>query len=291
MATLYPADYDTLTAVLTDKAIGASKTSDNPMLRRFIRQASRLWDLWTTRTFVPYMATKKYGMTHVSDVSLKLRDDLLEVTTLTNADGSVVTGSLYNLRPDNVYPKRTIELTTVSGTYWRFVYPEDRVQVAGVWGYHENYTQAWGNSLDTVQDNPLSSSATTLTVADVSGTDDRGYTRFEVGDYLKIESEYLQIVDIPTAFNTKLTVLRGANGSTAAIHAQNTAIYVYRQMDDVRFAVREITKWMYEHRDQVNQGVQLTQDLGIVIQNDLPEIKALAEHYVVDNSAGMILAV
>jgi len=291
MPTLYPADYETLTAVRTVQAIGANATTDDPMLRRFIRQASRIWDLWTTRSFVPYIHTKKFGTSHVSDVSLKLREDLLELTTLTNADGSTITGSLYNLRPDNVYPKRTIELTTVSGTYWRFVYPEDRVQVAGIWGFHENYAQAWGNSLDTVQDSPLSSSATTLTVADVNGLDDRGYTRFEIGDYLKIETEFLQVIDIPTGYNTKLTVLRGVNGSTGAAHVQGTAVAVYRQTDDVRFAVREMVKWMYERRDTVNRGVQLTQDLGVIIQNDLPEIKALAEHYVVDNSAGMILAV
>lgn len=291
MATLFPADYETLTAVRAVQEIGATKTGDDPLLRRFIRQASRFWDLWTTRSFVPYVATLKFGTDNVSGMSLKLRNDLLEVTTLTNADGSVVGSTLYNLRPDNQYPRRTIELTSSSGTYWRFVYPDERVQVLGVWGYHENYPQAWGNSLDTVEDNPLSSSVTTLTVNTVDGLDDRGYTRFEVLDYLKIDTEWLQIIDIPSDYNSRLTVLRGVNGSTAAAHTQNAPIYVYRQLDDVRFAVREIVKWLYEHRDTVNRGVQLTQDLGVIIQNDLPEIKALAEHYVVDNAAGLILAV
>jgi len=155
----------------------------------------------------------------------------------------------------------------------------------------EDYARAWGNSLDTVQNNPLSSSATTLTVTDSDGFDDRYLPRFEILDYLLIESEQLQVVDMPDAVSNTLTVLRGVNGTTAASHAQNTPIYVYRQTEDVRFAVREIVKWMYERRDTVNRGVQLTQDLGVIIQNDLPEVKALAEHYAVDNSAGMILAV
>jgi hypothetical protein len=287
--TLYPADYETLTSIRTDKAIGTTKTSDDPMLRRFIRQSSRLWDLWTSRHFVPYVATKQFSMSHVNGTSLKLRDDLLAVTTLTNADSTVITAGYYNLRPDNVYPKRTVELTTTSYSYWNFAYPENRVQIAGIWGFHEDYARAWGDSLDTVENNPLTSSATTITVNDSAGYDDRYLTRFEVGDYLLIESEQVQIVAIPSS--SALTVLRGVNGTTAAEHVQNTPIYVYRQTEDVRFAVREIVKWMYERRDTVNKGVQLTQDLGVIIQNDLPEIKALAEHYAVDNSSGLILAV
>ena len=47
-------------------------------------------------------------------------------------------------------------------------------------------------------------------------------TVFQVGDYIKIESEIIKILSIST--NT-LTVARGAMGTTAAAHLDNTAIY------------------------------------------------------------------
>jgi len=70
------------------------------------------------------------------------------------------------------------------------------------------------DSTDTVQDDPLSDSATTLNVSDGGN--------FEVGETIKIEDEYLRI----TAINTNtLTVIRGVYGTTAASHVQTTAIY------------------------------------------------------------------
>lgn len=289
MTTFYPEDLTTLTAVRADKSIGATYTGDDELLRRYIRAASNMWGMWTGRQFVPYIDTKKFSLAHVEGLSLCMNEDLLSVTSVTNADGASVSGSDYAIRPDNIYPKNTLEMLDSGANYWRFLYVSDRVQVVGLWGYHENYDIAWGDSLDTVENNPLTSSGTSLTVNDADGTDDRYLPRFEVGDYLKIESEFLQVTTINTATNV-LGVLRGVRGTTAASHAQNVAIYVYRQHDAVRWAVTEIVKWMYEHRDSVNRGVQLSAELGVIIQNDLPEVKAMADKYL-RKSAVRILAV
>lgn len=289
MTTFYPEDLTTLTAVRAEKAIGDTYIGDDELLRRYIRDASNMWGMWTGRQFVPYVDTKKFSLAHVEVWSLCMNEDLLSVTSVINADGASVSGSEYATRPDNIYPKNTLEMLDSGGNYWRFLYASDRVQVTGLWGYHENYDVAWGDSLDTVQSNPLSSGALTLTVSDADGKDDRYLPRFEVGDYLKIESEFLQVTTINTATNV-LGVLRGRQGTTAAAHVQATPIYVYRQHDAVRWAVTEIVKWMYEHRDSVNRGIQLSAELGVIIQNDLPDVKALADKYL-RKSAVRILAV
>lgn len=92
---------------------------------------------------------------------------------------------------------------------------------------------------DTVQDNPLSSAATTLTVTDAQ--------RFEVAQTLRVETEQVFITDKPTA--TTLTVTRGVNGSTAASHAQTTAIDVLTFHDKVAVATAGLAARLWRRRD------------------------------------------
>ena len=77
---------------------------------------------------------------------------------------------------------------------------------------------AANTSADTVQDNPLSDSATTVDVSDGGN--------FAVGETIEIEDEKLRITGIST--NT-LTVIRGVYGTTAASHVQTTAIDILNE--------------------------------------------------------------
>ncbi|MCD4686116.1 MAG: hypothetical protein K8S97_09290, partial [Anaerolineae bacterium] len=127
--------------------------------------------------------------------------------------------------------------------------PVAALSVEGTWGYHPDWDNAWADSGDTVQDNPLSSSATTLTVSDVDAAQVTGYgQRFAVGQLLRIEDEYLHVLALNTTSNT-LTVARGVNGTTAASHAQNTQIDVYAVPADVRGACLRMASWLYKQPD------------------------------------------
>lgn len=273
---IYPADLITLERVREEKNI--QEDADNRLLRRYIKIASEIWSLWTDRRFVPYVDTKKFGLSHVYGLCLDMGDDLLSVTTITNANGAVIDLSLYDLRPDNKDPKTKIELKSSAGAYWDFTYVENRIEVSGIWGYHYNYAVAWGDSLDTVKDATLNATTTTLTVDDTDADNDEGETRFGKLDYLLVGTEQMQVLDINVTDKT-LTVKRGVNGTTAANHTQNDKIYTYRQTPQVQFAASEIVKWMYEHRDKVDGAVQLAENLGLVIARELPEIKEMAELY------------
>ncbi len=268
-------DYITLGWLREDKSI--VKTGDDPLLRRYISRASALWDIWTQRRFLPQKAVRRFN--EVDGATLYLDDDLLAISSLTNGNGDSIASDAYVLQPDNRYPKREIVLLSASGLSWQFTYPDSRILVDGLWGYHNDYPNAWGDSLDTVQDAPLTANAVTVTVTDADGLDNRGMTRFEVLDYLLVEDEQMQVIGITA--NT-LSVIRGVNGTTAVAHTQGTAIKVYRQMPEVVFAVSEIAKWMYEHRDKVSTGVQLAEGLGVIIVRELPEVKALADSFAPD---------
>lgn len=87
------------------------------------------------------------------------------------------------------------------------------LQIVGKFGWSEE-TVATG---DTVEDNPLSDSATTITV--------NNEDNFEVGMTLLIESEQVYVEAVTSDDSHTLTVKRAVNGTTAASHAQNTAIF------------------------------------------------------------------
>lgn len=261
-----PRWYISLAAFRADKNI--QKDVDDSKIKRYIRQASALWDLWTGRQFVPVSATKKVGRQAVMGLQLLLVDDLLELSSLTNGDDTTIEADSYKLRPDNSYPKNMVELTERSGLAWTFPYREDRVLMTGLWGYCADYANAWAEA-DSVQNTPsLSASATQLVVTDGS--------HFEVLQYLLVENEQMLVTAISTH---TLTVQRGVNGTTAAAHATDTPVSIYQQLDDVQFAVGEVTKWLYEHRDRVDTGVQLAEGLGVVIVRELPEVREMAKRY------------
>lgn len=67
----------------------------------------------------------------------------------------------------------------------------------------------------TVADNPLTAGATTLNVAAATGPN------FQIGNILKIESEYLYVTAVAA---DALTVVRGVAGSVAASHNQGTPV-------------------------------------------------------------------
>jgi len=264
--TLYPADYTTLTAVKRLKGIATAQTVDDDVLLDDIHQASGFIDIWATRHFVPYVFAKSLDESNVSGYDLDTRDDLLAVTTVTNGDGEAVDSSGYNLRPDNIYPKRKIELISSGAITWGFQYRESRIVINGIWGHHNFYPNAWagGSALN----GSLNDNATNVVVS--SGTP------YKVLDYILVENEQMQITAIST--NT-LTVTRGVNGTTAAAHNGNPAAKIYQQNPSIRFCANQIVKWMYENRDKVEGTVQLAEELGVVIVQELPMVKKLLETF------------
>ncbi len=238
--------YATLDEVRRYLGLDGGQTDDDDLLLMMLGAASRLIEGRAGRRFYPQRAVRRYA---VGDPwRLLLDDDLLALHGLINGDGQPV-----SLDAVHLYPAGSVACSlTLDRTRAIFVHsgdPLDAIAVEGTWGFHPAWANAWQDSGDSVQDDPLSADATTLTVSDVSAPPPDGYgRRFAVGQLLRIGEEYLHVLAVDTETDT-LTVARAVNGTTAASHPRGAAIAIYRPPEDVRQACLRVVHWLYRQPD------------------------------------------
>lgn len=258
--------------VLVDEVkteLGITEPDYDEMIREKCETASRLWDVLTKRRFYPVVATRYYD--YRFQYTLHLNDDLLEVTTLTTGNGAStmsaaaywpMTGSSYG---DPPYARivSTSPLSCIGTTRRAHA-------VTGIWGYHNDWANAWRNSGDTVKTN-ITAGATSVAVTDVDGTDAAGYDpRFQEGQLLRIGTEYLHL-QRKNATTDTLTIERGVNGSTAAAHTALDMIYVYQPMRQIRQAAKRLAAWLFRIKDsQVFSTIAFPEMGTIEIPEGLP---------------------
>ncbi len=245
---------------------------DDDRILQYISLASRELEKYCgKRKFYPRIETRWYNYQGAYEILVD--DDLLEVTTLTSA-GSTISASDYLLYPLNDYPKYQIQILKTGTAYFDYDSTlQKAISVAGTWGYHDEWDNAWLNSGDTVQDTGgINATVTTVTVADIGGINAYGFgPRFSRGQLLKIESEWLAATAINMSTN-KLTVLRGVNGSTAAPHDEDTAIYTYRVPEIVNMACMALTKMIYDFRMSTAGIVAVPSAMGVAIKTNMQEL-------------------
>lgn len=133
--------------------------------------------------------------------------------------------------------------------------------ISGVWGYHRRYAQAWA-AVDTLTAAIVSTTATTLTVADVDGVDEAGLTpRISAGNLLRIDDELVEVTETNTSANV-ITARRGVNGTTAATHLNAAAVSVFRPEETIRRTVARQAGMLYARRGAYEQ--QTITDVGVV---------------------------
>jgi len=235
---------------------GIGETGDDTLLKGLCVGASRIWEMVTRqRYFYPRSEERLYDYPKNTSV-LELDDDLLEVTTFTTANGDtdidsgdyyLMCGKSYNLTPYN----RIVMASDGDQPNLLYSGSSQRANsVTGIWGYHEDWDNAWRDSQDTVQnDEEITAAGTSLTVTDADGVNLVGVIpRFKVDTLLKIGDEYLYVTAKNTSTNA-LTVVRGVNGTTAAAHDADTAIYTYHVQDEINHWVTRLAAWLYRQKD------------------------------------------
>lgn len=270
MSDYYP-DLTTVDAI-RDLRVFESR-ADDELLQTMIHEASGLFQSKTLRTFMPYYQARTYDAlgSHISPTILDVDEDLLEIVTLTNGDGTTVASTEYVLRETNYYPKWRIEVLSNKTT--RFNYTEEwqaAITVAGFWGYVENYINAFPNLTTITED--VDASETSITVADA---DD-----LEVLDYVRIGSgtEIMQVMEVFPSSDT-ITVTRGQLGTTASTYTNGAALKRFRQNPEIRMAVTRLAAFLYDHRDTLDNYVQIA-DSGITLDGRFPrEIVMVMEKY------------
>lgn len=213
---------------------------------RTAQRASRLLDAITMHRFYPSLAVVEMdGSAHRE---LWLQEPLLEIEQV---EVSHDYGSTYTVAPSggyrisngaryNAYPIRLLIASAV-GTLVAWPGGESAVRIAGVWGWHDAYPAAWVDALSALTA-PANVNSTTLAVSNAAGAAQDGYTpRFEIGTLLRIDSEYIAVTGI--SGNT-LTVVRGCNGTSPAVHVQGTRIDIWRAPDIIRqAALIQTVRW------------------------------------------------
>jgi hypothetical protein len=241
--------YATLTQARAYLKLDSAETGDDVLLTDFIRYACRYCDTKAGARFYPEIATRYFDVP--TSGKLQFDDHLLELTGITNGDGEAITPANLIYYPATLYPRYAVSIKAGASQSWVGTDDGDRVQaiaLAGAWGYHDDYPNAWAPSLDAVADvGGLSASVTTINVTSATGMSADGQTpRFQAGQLIKIDSEY---IDVVARVANALTVKRGMYGSTAAAHLTAAPISVWRPMANVTFAVLRMVAWRYRQKD------------------------------------------
>ena len=258
--------YAGLTEIKT--AADMTGTAYDAVLLRMASHASRLIDAATGLHFYPELATRYLDGNGAT--RLWLSDPALAITTLqlSSDNGYSYTETLtentdFWCSDGAQYGRSPTQLLVMSpnGSYSVFYNSLRAVKVTGLWGYHRNYAAAWEDSQDTVQAE-VSPSTTSITVGNADGSNQLGLAyRFEIGQLLRIDSEYLAVTAINTSTNA-LTVVRACNGTTAATHAASTRVDIWRPDDLVRLATLiQATRW-FKRAQSAFQDVAAAAELG-----------------------------
>jgi hypothetical protein len=195
--------------------VGNTQTGQDAFYLDLIRSISSDIDNLSGRRFVPRVETLRYDTPKGSCLKFNGRD-VLEVTTLTNGDGTVIASTYYFLDEYNDFPKWQIRLKPSSGLVWTLDTDGEAgqaIQVAAITGYHANYADAW------VRVDTLGAAITDTTTAAFTTT---GSALIHAGELLKIDSEFFYASSVSTVTTTSV---RNVNGSTAATHLNGAVIY------------------------------------------------------------------
>lgn len=267
-------DIDTLIATKYANQIGR--------IQRLIYEVTDKLHQVTGYSFVPYLKAESRRLTLIrnrkelilwnGELQLSLawaNQPLLSISSLT-WDGTAKTSGAYAVGDGSTYPAEYVALNPAETWSYGDSFGDSAI-ITGVWGYHNNPDLLWRDSGDTVQDNPLSDSATTLNVSDGSN--------FETYQYIRIEDEYLLITSIST---NALTVERGVLGTTASAHVANTQIDTLQIHDVARSAVRRLVVAEFLNPGELNSSISVNgATVTITTGNDESKLTLPRKRFVV----------
>lgn len=265
-------------------------TSDDVLMRAVFDVSARIDGIFSSRRpyFAPHVETKTFVIgEHMTDSgvnTLRLPAPLLSLTSITLNAQALSTSGDVEAYPAANYPVWELRLKDTAATWHTRVYstsyPRPIVSITGIWGYHEAYTEAW-LAVDALAAAITTTSATSLTVADVDGDDPYGFApRISRGALLKIDDEYLEVTDTNTGTNT-VTVRRGANGSTAATHLISAPVSIWQPEENVARITARQAGLLYARRGSYEASV--FNEAGVTItypQDLLTELRGALQTYV-----------
>lgn len=245
----------------------ASSASDDPYLLKALRTVSRRIDHLLTDpryprpVFAPFIETRRVLVnslnTNSSAGTLDLPGPLLSLTAV-NASGSALTiGTNVTVYPDADMPPFTaLQLLYCYDGSWYSSCADcgtaPYASVSGVWGYSGDYANAFVK-VDTLAAALNDTTTLTFTVHTVDGTGlDGSAPAFSPGSLVQIDSEWMNVIVVNNAAKTVTVEARGANGSTAAVHADGAEVRVWQVESDIRRVVARQAAFINARRGAFN---------------------------------------
>jgi len=246
------ATFATLHALRVRGGLSDSDTGDDHRLLLKLRAASAQIRRYTGREFLPVMDTRKFNYRKPHTLFFRSMD-MLELFSVINGDGTTID------------PTAILTVGTTGGivgieldpSLASFVYnstPIRAITVQGIWGWHDDYATSWRYTYDNVPLGNLSASANTIAVSNPNLVDTWGQApRFQVGQMLKIGSEYMFLVNVS---GTTLTVVRGVHGTLAVAHNAGVPIHTYTVPADIGEITLRWAAWLIAIEDAGDYGGQ-----------------------------------
>ncbi len=252
-------------------AAQSTDTADDAVIRRVIENISRTLDRWWEgRHYFPFKQTKV--LQALSSDLLKV-PDLLSVTTLKTDDsgdrsyGTTWAADDYDLlpfdAPNQPSPRPYTSISPAPNGAFRFPRYSGAVQLTGTFGYYNIKRTATSTLTGDINDS-------TTTVPVTAGTE------FAIGMVLTIGTEMMFVQSIAT---NDLTVVRAANGTTAAEHDLGDAISI-QEFPVVSEAATILAARIFKRKD-APFGVVGSAELGqmMVIARQDPDVKLLMQNF------------
>lgn len=250
------------------------ETIDDNILQRLLESAGRLISSYLgQRRLLPWVELRLLPFSSTWG-EVEFDQDLLELLEISSGDTGVIPSEDFLLQTQGFWPKARMILSNDS-TYLldEGGDPSISQEVSGVWGYHEDYDNAWIDSLDKVVNDPLLIDGTSITIEDLDGeTYDFRSPRFLRGHLLRLQDidnfELVEVVKgVPgdDSVADTITVYRGVRGSTAREWPKETQIELWRSDLPSELAVQELVRVLYFLRQTDFQGIQQVLGTGVVI--------------------------
>jgi len=247
----------TLYATLADvrNNINASSTTGDAQALGALRVVSaRIDRIMSSRKtfFAPVLEERQFAITtdRVNSfyISFLLNMPLLSITTA--YVGTTDVTSYVEVFPPYPSPYSQVQLTDPTRYWYWLDYCTYRrptfFKLTGYWGYNSDYANAW-LAVDTLAVQ-INASITTITVADIDGTNEYGLApRISAGNLLKIDDELLEVTATNTTTNVA-TVRRGVNGTTAASHLISATVSTYQVDEPIRHITARQAALLYGRR-------------------------------------------
>src|SRR5262245_40121887 len=256
--------YATLAQIRTRQGIGSGDTADDARLLAKLRAATAEIEAKTARVFQPLKETRLHD--YEDSQCLRLRGELLSLTSMNDGAGTVDSTAIILLGDyETTYgPYYALEVDGAKAFLSYLTTKTRAISVVGIWGWHDDYANAWHDTTITVAGGGINSSVTSITTGGnpTTATHSWGQTpAISAGHLIQIASEGMYVIATNA---TTLTVIRAANGTTAASHNATTPISVYEPPRDIQDICARWAAWLYK-QDDVPFGTSVIFEMGRTI--------------------------